>query len=118
MKWYLEVLKKYTVFNGRARRSEYWYFVLFNTIAMVGCSIIDAIINSEIGIVGLIYALAVLLPNIGVTIRRLHDIGKSGWWQLIVIIPIIGWIFFIIWTTKDGDIEENQYGVNPKISNI
>ncbi|BAS68205.1 DUF805 domain-containing protein [Bathymodiolus septemdierum thioautotrophic gill symbiont] len=115
MNWYLEVLKKYTVFNGRATRSEYWYFTLFNIIATIICSILDAVIGSGLGIIGLIYALAVLLPYIGVMIRRLHDINRSGWWQLIAIVPILGWILIIIWTTKDSDEEANQYGENPKV---
>lgn len=114
MNWYLDVLKKYTVFNGRATRSEFWYFVLFSTIVSLICAILDYVIGSDLGVIGLIYSLAVLLPYIGVTIRRLHDINKSGWWQLIALIPIIGWIFIIIWTTRDSMSETNQYGDNPK----
>lgn len=114
MNWYIEVLKKYTVFDGRASRSEYWYFVLFNAIISVTCTILDLIIGSEIGIIGIVYNLAVLVPYVAVTIRRLHDVGKSGWWQLIVLIPIIGIVLLIIWTVTDSMPGENQYGKNPK----
>lgn len=114
MNWYLEVLKKYATFDGRATRSEFWYFVLFNIIFSIVCGILDAIIGSKVGIIGLIYSLAVLLPSIAVATRRLHDINKSGWWQLIVLIPIIGAIVLIIWAVKDSMSGTNRYGDNPK----
>ncbi|MBU3016043.1 DUF805 domain-containing protein [Poseidonibacter lekithochrous] len=114
MNWYFEVLKKYTVFNGRARRSEFWYFMLFSTIVSVICAILDYIIGSDIGMIGLVYSLAVLLPTLAVGARRLHDINKSGWWQLLILIPIIGLIILIVWYAKNSMNETNKYGDNPK----
>lgn len=119
MNWYIEVLKKYTLFSGRARRQEYWMFVLFNMIF----AIIAAIIDNAIGLAGPsgygpiygIYILAVLLPSLAVGVRRLHDIGKSGWMILLSLIPIVGGIILIIYFVKDSQEGENEYGPNPKI---
>jgi uncharacterized membrane protein YhaH (DUF805 family) len=112
MNWYLEVLKKYAVVSGRARRSEYWYFVLFNLIILIILTIIDYAINSAI--LSTIYNLAVLIPSIAVGVRRLHDTNRTGWWLLIGLIPIIGWIVLIIFMVQDSQKGENQYGPNPK----
>jgi uncharacterized membrane protein YhaH (DUF805 family) len=119
MNWYLEVLKKYAVFSGRARRKEYWFFALFNIIFTIAIAIIDGMVGTSdpetgMGMIGLIYALAVLLPSIAVTVRRLHDIGKSGWWMLIALIPLLGIIILLIFAVMDSKPEENQYGINPK----
>lgn len=108
MNYYIEVLKKYAVFEGRAPRKEYWYFVLFNLAPMFLLAIDDS------GILYGIYALAVLMPSIAVGVRRLHDIGKSGWWLFIALIPIIGSIILIIYLVRDSQPGENQYGPNPK----
>jgi len=112
MNWYLEVLKKYAVFSGRARRKEYWYFVLFNIIIMIILIIIGRAIDSSI--LSTIYSLAVLIPSIAVDIRRLHDTNRTGWWLLIGLIPIIGWIVLLIFMVQDSQKGENQYGPNPK----
>ncbi len=119
MNWYIEVLKKYTEFSGRSRRKEYWYFVLFNIIVSFIFIAIDFAVgtfNAEAGygVFNTIYSLAVLLPSIGVAIRRLHDIGRSGWWLLIGLIPFIGFIVLIVFFVKDSQPRENQYGPNPK----
>lgn len=119
MDWYVEVLKKYAVFSGRARRSEYWYFALFNLIASVVLSIADGIVGTYdvttgIGLLSGLYGLAVILPGVGVSIRRLHDIGKSGWWLLIILIPLIGIIVLLYFAVKDSQPETNEYGPNPK----
>ncbi len=108
MKYYLEVLKKYVEFKGRAARPEYWYFFLFNIIAVAVLSVIDNLFN--ITFLTTIYSLAVLLPGIGVGVRRMHDIGKSGWWLLIAIIPILGWIWVIVLLAKEGESASNTYG--------
>ena len=117
MNWYLGVLKKYATFTGRAQRAEYWYFVLFSTIISIILTILDVMFGtlspSGTGLLSGIYSLAVFIPAIAVGARRLHDIGKSGWWLLIAIIPIIGWILIIIWFATDSK-EDNQYGENPK----
>jgi len=119
MNWYIEVLKKYTEFSGRARRKEYWYFVLFNSIVSIILISIDSMVgtlNMEAGygVFSTIYSLAVFLPTLGVAIRRLHDIGKSGWWILIGFIPLIGAIVLIIFFVKDSQPGDSQYGPNPK----
>ena len=113
MKWYLEVLKKYGVFSGRARRTEFWMFTLINIIIIVVLLVIEGLIGSP-GIVYLIYSLAVLIPCIAVTVRRLHDTGRNGWWILISLIPLIGAIVLLVFTVQDSKPGENQYGPNPK----
>lgn len=114
MNWYLHVLKNYATFDGRATRSEYWYFILFNIIISIVLSIIDEIATG--GVLGIIYCLAVLIPFIAVATRRLHDINKSGWWQLIGLIPLIGAIVLLVFFCTDSK-ENNLYGLNPKNSN-
>ena len=112
MNWYIAALKKYADFDGRARRSEYWYFVLVNFI-------ISAVLSgggyiTDVTEVGSIYSLAVLVPSIAVSVRRLHDIGKTGWNYFWVFVPIIGWIILIVYHVRDGEPGQNVYGVNPK----
>ena len=118
MNYYISVLKKYAVFNGRSRRAEYWYFFLFNIIVSIVLGIIDAVLGfgaaSGVGILGGIYSLAVLIPGIAVGVRRLHDIGKSGWMLLISLIPLIGWIWFLVLMATDSNPGDNKYGSNPK----
>jgi uncharacterized membrane protein YhaH (DUF805 family) len=119
MNWYLGVLKKYAVFDGRARRKEYWFFFLFTIIVSVILAIIDNLTgtyNSKVGIglLGGLYALGTLLPGIGVTIRRLHDTGRTGWWILIAFVPIVGGIILLIFMVLDGNPGENKYGPDPK----
>ncbi len=113
MNHYLTVLKKYTTFTGRARRAEYWMFTLFNIIIAVVLGVLDAVIGSP-GILGGIYVLAVLLPSIAVSIRRLHDTGRSGWWLLIVFVPFIGAIVFLVFSVLDSQPGNNAYGPSPK----
>jgi len=113
MNWYLDVLKKYAVFNGRARRKEYWMFFLFNIIIMVVLGIVEGMVGGP-GVLGALYGLAVLLPGIGVSIRRLHDTDRSGWWLLIGLIPLIGAIVLLVFFVQDSQAVENQHGPNPK----
>lgn len=113
MNWYLGCWKKYAEFSGRARRQEFWMFSLFNFLASVALTIVDAILGTNGTLDGL-YTLAVLIPYIAVTARRLHDTDHSGWWQLIWIIPIIGWIIFFLNTCSDSQPGENRFGPNPK----
>ena len=119
MNWYLEVLKKYAVFSGRARRKEYWFFVLFNIIIGLALTFIDFStglydVESEIGLLSSLYSLAVLVPSIAVTIRRLHDTSRTGWWFLIAFVPIIGVIVLLVFMVFDSTPGDNQYGPNPK----
>jgi len=114
MNYYLAVLKKYAVFNGRAQRAEYWYFVLFNFIIGFVLSLLGGLLGHGLNYLGNIYSLAVLVPGSAVAIRRLHDIGKSGWWLLLGLIPIIGWIWLIVLAATDSEANDNQYGPNPK----
>ena len=114
MSWYLQVLKKYAVFSGRARRKEYWYFVLFNTIFSFVLSRIDNLTGTA-NVLQLLYSLAVLLPSLGVSIRRLHDTGRSGWWLFISLIPLIGAIILFIYMVSDSQAGTNQYGPSPKL---
>ena len=113
MNWYLEVLKKYAVFSGRARRKEYWMFFLFNLIIVVVLGFVEGLAGRP-GIVSMLYSLAVLIPCIAVSVRRLHDTDRSGWWLLIGLVPLIGAIVLLIFMVQDSKLDENQYGSNPK----
>ena len=105
MNWYIAVLKKYAVFSGRASRSEFWFFVLFNIIAGIILGIIDGIAQTN-GIIGMVYNLAVFLPSLAVGIRRIHDSGKSGWF---ILVPFYNIYLYII----DGTHGENKFGPRP-----
>mgnify|MGYP003292762906 CR=1 FL=1 len=113
MNWYLKVLKQYTDFSGRARRREYWMFVLFNMIIAIVASVLDGVIGT-VGIISGLYSLGVLLPSLAVCVRRLHDIGKSGWNVLWSFLPILGAILLLVWFCKEGQPGDNQWGPNPK----
>ncbi|MFJ6636480.1 DUF805 domain-containing protein [Streptomyces sp. NPDC091376] len=115
MNYYLDVLKKYAVFSGRARRKEYWMFVLFNFIAAVVLYALDLALGTAPVIYG-IYVLAVFLPSLGVMIRRLHDTDRSGWWFLIAFIPLVGAIILLVFLASEGKSAENKYGTNPKFA--
>ncbi len=115
MHYFKEVLRKYSVFQGRARRAEYWYFVLFSSVISMGFGVISLGIGDENNILGNLYGLAVLIPSLAVSVRRLHDIGKSGWMILILLIPLVGAIWFIILMARDTQEGDNKYGPNPKI---
>ncbi|MBO6183503.1 MAG: DUF805 domain-containing protein [Chryseobacterium sp.] len=120
MKWYLKVLNQYADFSGRARRTEYWMYLLFNMIFLIVATILDNVLglkfNSEspYGFIYLIYSIAVFIPGLAVFVRRMHDIDKSGWWFFIAFIPIVGAIWLIILCAIEGTPGTNEYGVNPK----
>ncbi len=119
MNWYIEVLKKYATFNGRARRKEYWFFALFNLIFTIVAAVVDNLLGTfspeaGVGLLGTIYLLAVLIPALAVSVRRLHDTGRSGWWLLIMLVPLIGAIVLLVFMVLDSKPETNEYGVNPK----
>jgi len=122
MEWYLKVLKQYADFSGRARRKEYWMFTLFNMIFTFLAAIIDNVVgtaNVEVGygLFYFIYAIAVFIPALAVCVRRLHDVGKSGWMIFISFIPIIGAIWLIVLLVKDSQQGANKWGNNPKQDN-
>lgn len=119
MNWYLKALKQYADFKGRARRKEYWMFILFNIIFAFLAALIDNIVGTAspelgYGLFYIVYGLAVFIPGLAVTVRRLHDVGKSGWMYFIILIPIIGIIWFIILMVKDSEPGSNKWGENPK----
>lgn len=119
MNWYLKCWKQYADFSGRARRKEYWIFSLINYIIIFFLYILQIVmIESTLWlifpIIFFLYAVAVFLPDLAVNIRRLHDIGKSGWWYLIYLIPIIGAIWLTVLMCLDSEPGENQWGENPK----
>lgn len=114
MNYYKSVLKKYAVFDGRAQRAEYWYFVLFNVIIAIALWIISSVVGDKRDILGNLYCLAVFIPGLAVAVRRLHDVGKSGWMVLINLIPIVGFIWFLVLLTKDSNVGDNKYGPNSK----
>ena len=119
MNWYLKCWKQYADFSGRARRKEYWIFSLINYIIIFFLYILQIVmIESTLWlifpIIFFLYAVAGFLPGLAVNIRRLHDIGKSGWWYLIYLIPIIGAIWLTVLMCLDSEPGENQWGENPK----
>ena len=119
MSYYLEALKKYAVFSGRARRAEYWYFVLFNLIVAFVLALIDTLLGtttgvSSFGLLSGIYSLAVLIPTLAVMVRRLHDIDRTGWWLLINLVPLVGTIVLLVFALTPGTPGSNQYGPDPK----
>ena len=107
------ILKNYCNFEGRANRPEYWWFFLFNFIVSIIFSILTKY-GIFFTVLSCVYSLALLLPGLGVCVRRLHDINKSGWAIFISLIPIIGVIILIVWLAKEGDPTENQYGPVPE----
>jgi uncharacterized membrane protein YhaH (DUF805 family) len=111
-------LTQYARFSGRARRSEYWFFVLFNVIVSVVASILDKVVGSDFGagtgIVSTVLGLALLLPSIAVFWRRMHDTGRSGAWFLLGLIPLVGAIILIVWECQDSNPGTNRFGPSPK----
>lgn len=113
MEYWLACWNKYATFSGRARRKEYWMFVLFNFLFAAGIQIVDTALGAT-GALSALYSLAVFLPGLAVCVRRLHDIGKSGWWCLIVLVPIVGAVAMIVFACTDSQPGDNAYGPNPK----
>ncbi len=113
MHWYLEVIKQYAVFSGRSRRSEFWTFMLLNLVILIVLRIMDGIADAS-GVVVLTYSLAVLVPAIAVSVRRLHDTDRSGWWLLATFFPFLGILVLLMFMAQDSDPKPNQYGPNQK----
>ncbi len=106
------VFSKYATFSGRARRSEFWWYTLFTVLVYIVAAIIDAAIGNSV--VSIIVGLALLLPSLAVTARRLHDTGRTGWWILLVLIPVIGAIVLLVFECQDSQPGSNSYGSSPK----
>lgn len=118
MNWYVAVLKKYTDFNSRAGRAEFWMFTLISIIISLVLYFIDQRImpGSSIQVLYTLYSLAVLVPSLAVSVRRLHDTGRSGWWFLINVIPILGQLVYLVFLLQDSQPAANQYGSSPKMA--
>lgn len=111
------LVQKYCCFTGRASRSEYWWYALFMLILNFIINIVTLSMSQDGKlIVSCILFLVFLLPGLGLCVRRLHDIGKSGWYYLIGLIPIVGWILLIVWFCKDSEMADNQYGPVPNMT--
>ena len=119
MNWYFEVWKKYAVFEGRARRKEYWFFQLFNVLAIIVLAVLDATLENTgpatdfLGVLSGLYILASFLPGLAVLVRRLHDTNRSGWFSLLGFIPLVG-LIVLIFVIEDGTPGPNKYGPDPK----
>ena len=119
MNYYTQAFKNYAKFTGRSRRSEYWYFTLFNAIFVIVAMFLDNKLGTTIGLLpyGYIYFayfLVTIIPGLSVLVRRLHDVGKSGWMFLIILIPIIGGIWLLVLLATDSQTISNKWGDNPK----
>jgi uncharacterized membrane protein YhaH (DUF805 family) len=119
MEYFLSAFRNYATFTGRARRSEYWFFYLFYFIFLVLAVILDNLLgitidDTAIGPLYIVSILAMIIPVLTVTVRRLHDVGKSGWFYFIVLIPIIGSIWLLVLMVTDSQPGRNRYGKNPK----
>lgn len=119
MYWFLKGFKQYFDFSGRARRREYWMFIVFYIVFYVGVLISDEILgtgsmSNGTGILSGIYTLVTFIPSLAVTVRRLHDTNRSGWYVLLGLIPVIGFIIILIFAVTDSEPGSNEYGPNPK----
>lgn len=112
MHWFIDPIKtQYLDFDGRATRQQYWMYILWYILIYIGIGFVGVMVGLEE--LALLFSLAVLMPGLAITARRLHDINKSGWWQLISFVPLLGLIVMIVFTVKKGDQEANQYGASP-----
>lgn len=118
MHWYIDVLKKYAVFEGRARRKEYWIFALISALVLIFLSLVDEMTGWKVwgdeGVLSLLYSIAVFVPTLAVLVRRLHDTDRSGWWCLILLIPLIGLIVIFVFLVSNGNEGDNRFGPDPK----
>lgn len=124
MNEYLNAFRQYATFTGRARRREYWMFALFNAVIIFVLAILAGMLSPNMDQTGPslnlgtalygLYTLAVFIPSLAVTARRLHDTGRSGWWQLINLVPFVGSIILLIFAVQDSQPGSNRWGTNPK----
>jgi len=118
MSWFLKALKNYAGFSGRSRRKEYWFFILFYIIFFMVLAFLDGLlgtfsVETGIGVLTGIFILGMIVPNIAVTIRRLHDTDRSGWWILICFVPFVGGLVLLVFMILSGTQGNNQYGPDP-----
>ena len=123
MKYFLKCLRQYADFKGRARKKEFWFFLLYSFIFSILVRLIDGVIGTYdpqigLGLLGGLYSLGIMIPYWAVWVRRLHDVGKSVWWIFILFIPLIGAIWLLILFVRDSQEGENQYGPNPKTDTL
>jgi uncharacterized membrane protein YhaH (DUF805 family) len=104
-------LRGYVRFSGRAARSEFWWFALFDLLCSLVAGFLDALVYTNI--FGLLVDVLLVLPGLAVSVRRLHDDGRTGWWVLLSIVPVIGWIILLIWYVRRGTIGDNRFGPDP-----
>ena len=119
MEWFVEAMRKYAVFKGRARRKEYWWFLLVYLLISLVLTVFDGIIGkydaqSGMGLLSGLFGVATFLPGLAVAVRRLHDTDRSGWWVLITVLPVIGLLIFVIFMARAGTPGENRFGADPK----
>jgi uncharacterized membrane protein YhaH (DUF805 family) len=105
--------RKYAEFNGRARRPEFWWFALFLLLTQLAAGVVDEAVFGGRDMVEGLWTLATFLPSLSVSVRRLHDVGKSGWWVLFGLIPVVGWIVLLVWYCQRGAEEANRFGGAP-----
>lgn len=121
MQDFVNAVKKSFDFKGRSRRREFWMFMLIASVLAAGLTIIETLLGlrlaQDIGILSTIYAFAIAAPTVSVMVRRLHDTGRSGWWSLLYLVPVIGWIALIAFTLFNSDLGANAYGKSPKAWN-
>lgn len=121
MSWYLIAWQRATDFSGRSRRKEYWMFQLFNFLVGLFLGALALLLGGDDGLrfftVGCgVFGLVAFVPSLAVTVRRLHDVGRSGWWYFIALVPIIGGLILLVFTLLDSDPDRNDYGPNPKVA--
>lgn len=114
--WYIRGLQRYIQFTGRAGRAEFWYYILFYILIVIGLRIVDGVLfgaTAGNGVLTWLFWLFSIMPNLAIGARRLHDTGRSGWWLLLSLIPIVGLIVLLIWFISQGQEDSNQYGPPP-----
>lgn len=122
MDWVRKAYGKYADFSGRARRKEYWFFVLFFVLVSIGLAIVDTLLGTysetrQVGLFGGVFGLGSLIPALALGVRRLHDIGRSGWWLLLMLLPLVGTIVLLVFALLDSQPGDNRFGPNPKTQN-
>ena len=118
MQWYLMAFRKYAQISGRSRRAEYWMFVLVNALVAIGLMVVTGMFGESPSVGGsvlyLAYTVATIVPGFTVSVRRLHDTGRSGWWMLIGLVPLVGSIVLLVFLAQDSQPGDNEFGANPK----